>query len=512
MRAAGRSRSGTAARTPGGRRRGAGSRSRRGGRSWLVAALVLFAATRLYLLGPFEPRLTTVGLYGRYAVEWTFAAREGTNVYEVHDRFAERAARASGAGATRQQRTIEYPPLALIAIVAPMALAGDPLPAGAGPPSPEALQGKVNAYPDAYRRLCALFDTACFLLLVFALRRRPGLEAALRLSFYTLATLLLAHLLYERLDVILGALLAAALVVLVSVRGWMWSLSALALASAFKLAPVVAAPVWALGGLGVAGVRAASWPAVLGRVALRVLVAAGLLVASFVPFYFSWGPRTLDFLGYHGTRGIQIESVFASVLLLLRGAGMPVTIEQAFGAWNLASPLSGAMSALSPVLVAIAVAGVSLAAIAWVRRHGAEDAPTAAMADPGRFAGFAALALLAAMVFSKVLSPQYLLWIAPLLALAPVRGRTGRVAAAVALAVFALTGAIYPHLYFDHVLGVPAGTPLRGAAPAGTTALGTMLLVARNAGLVLLGVLLARLCFAGPDAGAARAAEASADR
>lgn len=495
------SRTVTAGPPPGRRSGGRHAGRRRGGAGWVVLAFVVFAATRLWLLGPFEPKLTTIGLYTRDAFEWVLARHRGVNVYDLHARDAEERAARAGAEATPPQRTIEYPPLALLAIAAPMALEHGAIPDRPGPAAQAAFADRIVAYPDRYRRMCALFDAACFVLLAFVLRRRPGVETALRLGFYTLASLLLAHLLYERLDVILGALLAAATALLVSSRRWILAMLALAVAIAFKLAPIVVVPLWALGGLAGARVRGAPWGGLLLRVALRTLACIALVVVLFVPFYLAWGRHTLDFLGYHEARGLQIESLYASLLLVARGFGLPVHIEQAFGAWNLASPLSDALSAASPVLVACALGAVLLGAIAWARRHAPAEAQTVAIAEPSRFAALAGLALMAAMAFSKVLSPQYLLWVAPLLALAPVRGRIGWAAVAVALAVFALTTAIYPTFYFEHILGIAGGRPVRGAEPTGTTAFGTALLVARNGGLVALCILLARLGFAAPEAG-----------
>jgi hypothetical protein len=124
-----------------------------------------------------------------------------------------------------------------------------------------------------------------------------------------------------------------------------------------------------------------------------------------------------------------------------------------------------------------------------------------AIAEPERFARLATLALIAAMAFSKVLSPQYLLWVVPLLALALARGRVGWTAVAVALAMFPLTAAIYPTFYFEHILGFPGGRAIRGVEPAGTTFFGTTLLVARNGALIALAFLLARLSFTAPEGG-----------
>jgi len=71
-------------------------------------------------------------------------------------------------------------------------------------------------------------------------------------------------------------------------------------------------------------------------------------------------------------------------------------------------------------------------------------------ATPVRLARYAAACTCAFVAFDKVLSPQYLLWLIPLVAL--VRGRRGYAATAVLAAAAVLTQVWFPERYFDYAL------------------------------------------------------------
>jgi hypothetical protein len=112
------------------------------------------------------------------------------------------------------------------------------------------------------------------------------------------------------------------------------------------------------------------------------------------------------------------------------------------------------------------------------------DCRNFAQAHPHLWLGFAVLFLLAAMMTSKVLSPQYLLWLLPLVPLLAV-GRPEKTRAFLwaFVAVCGVTTLLFPMLYFTHLVIVVS--PERGeiAAP---TILGVAVLAVRN--LILVGL------------------------
>ena len=70
-------------------------------------------------------------------------------------------------------------------------------------------------------------------------------------------------------------------------------------------------------------------------------------------------------------------------------------------------------------------------------------------ADRERLVRYAAACVCAFIAFGKVLSPQFLIWLIPLVPL--VRGRRGAIASAVLLAALLLTQLYFPYRYWDLV-------------------------------------------------------------
>lgn len=200
--------------------------------------------------------------------------------------------------------------------------------------------------------------------------------------------------------------------------------------------------------------------------ALRACVAGGLALAGFNAFMFVFaGDHYLDTFRYHTLRGIQIESLYAGLLLVLHAFGLQVSVSESFGSTNLDSCFTHAIQLASPYLFVFACVALCL-------RHWA-PAPRPLV--------FLTLALLLAFVLTgRVFSPQYLIWIAaPLLAAGAYDRPRGpwRVAAALFLGLCLVSQLIYPQ-------GYPV---LKAFHPLAVT-----LLNLRNLGIVLLGVLIVR--------------------
>jgi TRAP-type uncharacterized transport system fused permease subunit len=71
--------------------------------------------------------------------------------------------------------------------------------------------------------------------------------------------------------------------------------------------------------------------------------------------------------------------------------------------------------------------------------------------DDGRLVRYCAAATCAVVAFGKVLSPQYVIWLLPLVPL--VRGRRGYVASALLATAFVLTQLYFPWHYWAYVNG-----------------------------------------------------------
>jgi hypothetical protein len=160
---------------------------------------------------------------------------------------------------------------------------------------------------------------------------------------------------------------------------------------------------------------------------------AAVVGLAILPFITRLPDLYQSIVGYHTERGVQAESIWGGALLAARWfADYPVEIIASHRAWDAQSDLSGLLKSLSNIFTLVVVAG----AIALAVRTRVGDLRRASLLMLG------AMALLVGV--DRVYSPQYLVWIIALgaiaMALAP------RLAAP-AVAVLAIT-TLLSHLEF----------------------------------------------------------------
>jgi hypothetical protein len=301
---------------------------------------------------------------------------------------------------------LEYPPLAAPAIAIP---------------------GVLGTGAEAFRAVFAgwtLLLGAAVVLLCGALAARTGGDARRALLAAALTPLLCGALVRTHFDLAPVALLLGALLLLVVGRPRL-GMAALGLAAMTKGFPLVAAPV------ALAWLAAGTDRRTLAQSAAALLAALALPAA--VALAISPGGAA-DAVAYHLERPVQIESLPASGVLLLDELGLgQADATKSHRSDGLEHPAAEAL--------ALACLALMLGLIAAV---------TARLRGGGRvlvLGCLAAVALFAA--FGKVLSPQYMLWLAPLGALA-FAWRLHALAGAVAAAAV-LTQVEFPARYFDLV-------------------------------------------------------------
>ena len=148
------------------------------------------------------------------------------------------------------------------------------------------------------------------------------------------------------------------------------------------------------------------------------------------------GFRFGELVEFHARREIQIESVPASIETLLMQGGVAGSTSFEFGSVNLHTRYEPVLMEIgSGLLLAMLVGSVWLGLRIGDNRRG----PAMLMAA----------VLCAALLFSKVLSPQYFAFLLPVLLV--VRWPAGRAAAiafgGLVLLIYALTGTIFPWRY-----------------------------------------------------------------
>jgi hypothetical protein len=294
---------------------------------------------------------------------------------------------------------LEYPPGALAAIV------------------PPAL-GKPSEHTYAVRFEFAMLGLFAALILLLARAPRAAFVVAL-------APLLLGPVVVKRFDV-LPALLTLVALQLTVRRRYAWAGAALGLGTAVKLYPVLLLPLVVIA----AGRRAGT----------RAVGAFAVACAAVVLPFFVLSPHGLvesvrDQLGRH----LQIETPLASLALLAHSLGIvKVGVVSEAHTYGLGGS-SGALLAALTTIVFLA----SLVLI-WL------NAPRLASSREGLILAWAAT-LCAIVVFGRVLSPQYLIWLLPIVPLVSLRATLWLVAALIA------TNLWYPGPYLDVVLHLDRG-------------------------------------------------------
>ncbi|MDQ0813901.1 hypothetical protein QFZ63_005615 [Streptomyces sp. B3I7] len=290
----------------------------------------------------------------------------------------------------------QYPPGAVLAVLSPALL-------------------PFLDYAHAFFALALLADLAVVCLLLYAGARDGGGVRGVWL--WTLGVALLGPTVYARYDLMVTAVAVAALV-------------------AGARRPRV------LGVLAGFGALLKVWPALLlaGAVRRRAWGAAAVAAGGLALVCAVVMPGAFTFLRHQGGRGTEVESLGALVLHAARHFGWRGRVLLHYGSVEFLGPWVGAVSAGAMVL--------SVAGLGWlvVWRLSARAFSPRTLAD----AGF--VAVLVFTVTSRVISPQYLVWLVGLGAVCLCcRGSRMEVPAVLVLVACPVTVLEFP-VYFGEVV------------------------------------------------------------
>jgi hypothetical protein len=318
---------------------------------------------------------------------------------------------------------VEYPPGALPVFALP------------GLAEPGRNQEVSTGFRRSFETLMWLCGAAALAAMAVILRalRRSALNVWAALCFAAIAPLLLGSVILSRFDLWPAALVAAALAALVSGRLRLGH-AVLGLAVTTKLYPAVLVP------LGLALV----WKRAGPREALACLgLVLGVIAAVFVPFVILSPDGVWQSLSVQLTRPLQVESLGSALLLVGHHVfGLGVTGDTSHGSQNLAGNAAAVLAVASTVLQA----GVLI----WIWAAFARG-----RGDAEDLIRSTAAALCAFIAVGKVLSPQFLIWLIPIVPL--VRGRRGLGASALLGIALVLTQIWFPFRYFRLALHFEAG-------------------------------------------------------
>lgn len=311
---------------------------------------------------------------------------------------------------------VEYPPVSLVFFILPSLFAQAP-----------------GAYVQAFNVEVLVFDLIG-VVFVYLLARRLKLNSTATLAIYTFCLLALGPTVTEHYD------LTPAVMVLVSLyawsRGWnrlTWVVLAIGVLT--KIFPVVVAPLILIQQL-----RAREYRQLASGVASFLVTAAVIIIPCL-----ALSPQGFwESFSYHAERGLQIESTYSSFLLM--GYSLGLTSFQVgfdYGSINIASPLADTLARLSPLIMVLL-----LTAVYWLfyRRQQA-GRPSLNMTG-----NYWLLAILVFMISSKVLSPQFMVWLYPMVPL--VTGYWRHLSWIVFVPAGLLTNYVFPGHYWELFLSL----------------------------------------------------------
>jgi hypothetical protein len=301
---------------------------------------------------------------------------------------------------------LEYPPGALPVLLA------------AGPAD--------HGYYDRFRILMLSLGAAAVVLLVVALFLVGANPVELTTGMLVLATLPLTlepGLLFERFDLWPAALVLLALVALLRGRRVL-GLAILGVGAVAKVYPLALVPLALLAPCGRAHLRRDV--AVVAAAALAFLLPFALVA----PYGLAHVPRLLV------ERPLHVESLGGSILLAAHRLGVyePTIYLSGATSWDLAGPAAKAVAVVGSLVEAAA-----LIAVWFFFARGPRGSRELLLAVAAAVVGFVA--------FGKVLSPQFLVWVAAAVPLALGRVRLFALAATVAAAL--LTHYVYVWRYYE---------------------------------------------------------------
>lgn len=314
--------------------------------------------------------------------------------------------------------TWQYPPAAALVILSPGLLTGL----------------GVLGYAPAFFVLACAADAAVLAMLLHASRGRPahapspsspspgaGVGRRAGVWLWIAGVPLLGPTAYARYDLMVTAVAVAAL-----------------LAGARR--PRVAGALAALGAM------VKVWPALLllgaerGETVRRMVTAAVVVAGALTVAFTASMPGALDFLTAQGGRGTEVESVGALALHVARHFGWEGEVLLHYGSMEFVGPHVRLVSDAAVVLTVVGFGWLLL----WRLR--------ARVWTPGTQADAAFAAVLVFTTTSRVLSPQYLIWLVGLAAVClTLRASRQALPACLVLAATGLTLLEFP-IWFAHVV------------------------------------------------------------
>jgi hypothetical protein len=305
---------------------------------------------------------------------------------------------------------MEYPPLALVFFTLPRLFGAS-----------------FRWYYVWYQAQVVVADLAV-LAALYAVRDR-GRPAWPLLAVYTGLLIAVGPIALQQYDMFPAALTAVAVACYAArrdVAAWVF----LALGTTAKVYPALLVPVFLVLDDGPLAPR-------LRRAAIVFIATCAVVL---LPLLMTSPTSLARMIAFHSERGIHLDSVYSTIAFAARSLGLTfVGTVVAFRSWNITGPAADILATIATPLLVLALAS----SYVFVYRHRGR-LPHAARRNARVVATASALVVLAGLVTSKVLSPQYLIWPLPFLPLVTHPRRW------LVWALFAAVGALSYYIYPLH--------------------------------------------------------------
>ncbi len=320
--------------------------------------------------------------------------------------------------------TSEYPPLALLIYYIPALI-----------------QSGYPAYGFVFAAEMLFFDLI-IVYLVADIATYIELPLVRTLTIYTIVLLAVGPIIVARFDLLPAVLVLAAVWAFIKGKNVLsWVIVALGVTA--KLYPLVIAPA-----LGFYLLR--------NREFRRLFTGVGAFTATMLacnlPFFLMNPTGFAGIITYHGDRGIQCESTYASIVLIGKALGLTdVTGVFNYGSWNIASPFADSLAKIALPLTAVfllAMYGVYVWFL-WKKTDKTPYLSTGIDIGHAKFIiGYVTLAVAIFMAGNKVFSPQFLIWLIPTMPL--LNGKWQPVYTLIFVTMGLITQFIFPYKYTEY--------------------------------------------------------------
>lgn len=292
---------------------------------------------------------------------------------------------------------------------------------------PRLFTANYEVYTVLFQVEVFLFDLLG-LYLIYRITRGTGQATWKMLAVYTAAFLAIGPIMAQQYDIF------PAIMVLLSLYCfWMGRHKAswviLAAATMTKIYPVAIAPIFLLYYLRNRQYRRICWVILVFAVSSLVIV---------TPFLAAAPDGLSSFINYHAERGIQLESTYSAFALVAGKTGLTsIELDFSAGSWNITGPLADTLLIMSTYLL------LFLLLMSYWLIYSRIKPGESQIINLGTYS---LLIVAVTLIATKILSPQYLIWLIPLIPLA-VGLRYG--IWAVFVVIGALTYYIFPVNYLE---------------------------------------------------------------